>query len=170
MNRARTPNISLQRTGARAPAAELGSFARASVVTAVLAVIGFSLTVGVVEACDCFEPEDLKAAVAAADAVFVGEVVSVDVEENATLPPPQFVRFKATEAWKGVRSADVGVATGGDGDCSAFRFEVGKRYLVFAKRDPQTLSTGLCMGNRWIWRDLELSDIRKWRAGKKLTK
>jgi len=166
----RRPNIGLQRTSACGLAAEAAWFARASIVTAVVALIGFGLSVAVVAACDCFEPQDFKAAVSAADAVFVGEVVSVDVGSNATLPSPRFVRFKATEAWKGVRTADVGVATGGDGECSAFRFEVGKRYLVFAKRDSQTLSTGLCMGNRWIWRDLELSGIRKWRAGKKLGK
>ena len=165
------PNIGLQRTSSlRLAAAEAGSFARASIAAAMLFWVGMVLTVRSAAACDCFDPPDVKAAVGSADAVFVGEVVSVHVGNNGTLPPPQIVRFKATEAWKGIRASDVTVATGGAGDCSLFAFEPGKRYLVFAKRLREELSTGLCMGNVWVWREAVLDDIRKWHSGKKLTK
>jgi hypothetical protein len=167
---AESPNIGLQRTSACGLAAEAGSFARVSMVTAVLVGVGIVLTVRSAVACDCFEPSDLKSAVSSADAVFVGEVVSIDVKDNGYSNPPQIVRFKATEAWKGVRSPDVTVSTGGVWDCEEFAFEAGKRYLVFAKRSREGLSTAQCMGNFWVWRDYELRDIRKLRSGKKLTK
>ena len=167
---AATANIGLQRTAPCGLAAEAGSFARRKSAIAPVIVSVILAISRIASACDCFEPQftpenNPKKAVAGAEAVFAGEVVSIEKRPGA-----QLVRFRVSEAWKGVENPDVTVTTYGDGECFAFEFVTGKKYLVFADRSSGGLHTGQCMNNRWIWREYELRYMRNWRAGKKFAK
>ncbi len=74
----------------------------------------------------------------------VGELISVELEEH---PPFMQVSFENTRTYKGPQGEAVELRTGlGGGDCG-FRFEVGKRYLVYAFADESgELSTSICSG------------------------
>lgn len=71
-----------------------------------------------------------------------GDVVPANLEETT---PVMQVSFSVSRSYRGVQQQNVQVETGlGGGDCG-FRFEKGKRYLVYAyKNDSGRLSTGIC--------------------------
>ncbi len=71
-----------------------------------------------------------------------GDVVPADLEEST---PVMQVSFRVSRSYRGVQQQAVKVETGlGGGDCG-FRFEKGKKYLVYAyKDDSGRLSTGIC--------------------------
>jgi hypothetical protein len=113
--------------------------------------------------CSCV-PLDVAAAVQAADAVFVGSVVSVRdtmVDRGSTHGAWRMrrVTLRVVRSWKGAETRDAVVLTGmGDGDCG-FPFERGQSYLVYAhSRDPGVLSASICGRTRSLQRaaaDLE---------------
>lgn len=105
-----------------------------------------------VAACSCLRPpidteENLRTAVATsvgeADAVFSGEVIEMD---GLT------VKFKVKKAWKGDVKDKVSMATGAlkseDGfllsSMCDYKFELGRKYLVFANASEGKLKASKC--------------------------
>jgi hypothetical protein len=72
----------------------------------------------------------------------VGSAVPANLEESS---PVISVTFSDTHFYKGVKRQTVQIETGlGGGDCG-FRFELKRRYLVYAyKEENGRLSTGIC--------------------------
>jgi len=82
----------------------------------------------------------------ASHAVFAGRVVKIQsmVSEDGS-HHGYFVTLRSERVWKGsTRSRVARVVTGGS--TCGFRFEKGRRYLVYADRwfNSDTLTTGLC--------------------------
>ena len=98
------------------------------------------------DACSCVAGLPICQTFWQADAVFAGEVLSIDpVPEGAD---PGFsrkrVRFRVQQAWRGEVEGEVEIRTGaGGGDCG-YRFEKGETYLVYAHGNGVTLSTSIC--------------------------
>ena len=98
------------------------------------------------DACSCVGGLPICQTFWEADAVFAGEVLSIDpVPEGAD---PGFsrkrVRFRVQQAWRGGVEGEVEIRTGaGGGDCG-YRFERGGTYLVYAHGHEGTLSTSIC--------------------------
>ena len=83
------------------------------------------------------------------DAVFSGEVVSIEPGERATdVSPPSLgrVTFEVEESWKGTLEESVDVYGHGPGASCGIKFDEGKSYLVYARRSGGggSLQTGLC--------------------------
>jgi hypothetical protein len=98
--------------------------------------------------CSCAGPRDVPSALASAQAVFTGRVVSVRDTTVQTDHGPwrrRRVMLRVDRAWKGVEAETVTVLTGwGGGDCG-FPFERGESYLVYAHGRPgEVLGTGIC--------------------------
>ena len=87
----------------------------------------------VAHACKCAEPEAPSAALASAQAVFQGEVASIDDSGSERL-----VTLRVPKAWKGIESAEeVRVRTRKESAACGFPFEVGQSYLIYAaKAEP----------------------------------
>jgi len=103
-------------------------------------------------ACSCLRPpinteENLKTAVATSlredDAIFSGEVIGTD---GLT------IKFKVEKTWKGDVKDEVSIGTGAvkseDGfllsSMCDYKFELGKKYLIFAKVSKGKLKTSKC--------------------------
>ena len=102
--------------------------------------------------CSCISPGTLAEAIADADAVI--EVVPSAVRDTAlavdsSVAGPRNSRYRiytmlVQRRWKGVKRDSVQIMTGtGGGDCG-YRFEVGVRYVVFARQGAKYLGTSIC--------------------------
>lgn len=118
---------------------------------------------GEAHACTCAGGSDASAAYAGADAVFAGEMVRGGLED----PDPSDgtmmggVEFRVIDAWKGV-SGESAVLYGQEmvyyggveegemvvGSSCAYIFVRGERYLVYADRHKDGLTTGICDGTK----------------------
>jgi Carboxypeptidase regulatory-like domain len=100
-----------------------------------------------VNACSCASPGTPCESYGHANAVFVGTVTGVSTEKrskNETGWTPLAFKFAVEHSYLGVEGTEVEVFTGrGGGDCG-FGFAVGKRYLVYAYRSENRLSTSIC--------------------------
>lgn len=101
-------------------------------------------------ACSCLPPGPPADALRDSAAVFAGEAVSVDArrapgEADDTSPMSYDVRFRVSEAWKGIDGETVTVTTAGSSAACGIAFEEGADYLVYAYRpEGGELMTGLC--------------------------
>ena len=91
-------------------------------------------------ACSCVERSPCQT-FAAASAVFVGDVISV--QQGAT---EVVARLQVRHVWKGQLDEIVSVRGGSSGSSCDVHFEVGQRRLVFAGGAAGSLSTWLCAG------------------------
>ena len=92
-----------------------------------------------------------------ASAVFSGTVISERVSEQPKQTDrneveidwaPRAVKFSIEQAYSGVTGTEVEVFTGrGGGDCG-YSFRSGQRYLVYAYRYKDKLTTGICTRTR----------------------
>ena len=111
-------------------------------------------------ACSCMNPGTPCESYGKAAAVFVGTVTGVrdstqqiakEVAERRKLGDlggldwgPMAFKFSVEQAYLGVAGSEVEIFTGnGAGDCG-FRFQPGQRYLVYAYRYKDRLSTSIC--------------------------
>ena len=85
------------------------------------------------EACSCVPSSSPCAVYQGADAVFIGTATAKEVIKSAK--PNIRVQLNVDETFKGTSSQQETVAN--EGLCE-FHFEVGKTYLVYAKRDKET--------------------------------
>jgi hypothetical protein len=92
-------------------------------------------------ACDFPDPPAPETALDEANAVFSGELVSI--ESAANDPSGQYVSatFEVERAWKGIDASPVSVETHGDAATCGFPFEKGRSYLVYAQSDGSPLTT-----------------------------
>jgi hypothetical protein len=86
--------------------------------------------------CSCLPPPPPREALAQADAVFAGRVVSV-VRHEAEDPghpggPHLEVRIVPTRRWKAAAADTVTVRTATDSAACGFPFQEGEEYLVYA--------------------------------------
>ncbi len=106
-------------------------------------------------ACSCGGPTSACEAFWGTPVVFLGTALDVHMkwsgfgdDKHSYVEEHRSALFEVEEAFKGIRESErvVEVGTGmGGGDCG-YDFESGKRYLVFAERDPDDgrLWTGIC--------------------------
>jgi Carboxypeptidase regulatory-like domain len=94
-------------------------------------------------ACSCAGPGAPCAEAWRADAVFVGNVVSISSTAGRR------VELAVIEPFRGFQLSQVIVETGaGGGDCG-YPFEIGQSYLVYAHRTPEGhLTTSICSRTR----------------------
>jgi hypothetical protein len=83
------------------------------------------------------------------DAMFSGEVVSIEPGERAAnVSPPSLgrVTFEVEDSWEGGLEGTVDVYGHGPGASCGIKFDEGKSYLVYARRSGggDSLQTGLC--------------------------
>lgn len=88
-------------------------------------------------ACSCEQPPPPQEALANADAVFSGRVISVESADTTDL-----VRLRVQDAWKGVEREEV-VIRSGPGNCAIY-FVLDHDYLVYAYDDDGELVTNMC--------------------------
>ena len=97
-------------------------------------------------ACSCMAPGTPCEAYGKATAVFVGTVTGVrdSQVQQATDWTPLAFKFSVEQAYLGVAGSEVEIFTGnGAGDCG-YTFQPGQRYLVYAYRYKDKLSTSIC--------------------------
>ena len=96
-----------------------------------------TLDVGPAYACSCMDVP-LKNDIRDADAVFSGEVRSIDEEApgggSGIMAAPGRITFAVEDSWKGVTAETVYVYGQGDGANCYNIFEEGEAYLVYASR------------------------------------
>lgn len=107
----------------------------------------FILSAGDVFACSCALPtkqslsKQIKRSYQNSTAVFYGEVTEI------TQKPENYyvtVKLKVERSWKNQAKSEVIIQTGrGGGDCG-YRFEIGKKYLVYAHGSESSLGTNIC--------------------------
>jgi hypothetical protein len=108
--------------------------------------------------CSCSKPRDFAELYGWGDAIFEGEVVSIQFVDVQTLvdgpdgrPNPyaqtlQHTRFRVLRYWKGPRDEFIVIRTSAsDAGMCGWRFEPGQRLRVIAHRDSDGVwSTGYC--------------------------
>lgn len=95
-----------------------------------------ALDVGPAYACSCMDAP-LENDIRRSDAVFSGEVRSIDEEATAGgggMAAPGRITFAVEDSWKGVATESVDVYGQGDGVNCYNTFEEGEAYLVYASR------------------------------------
>jgi hypothetical protein len=95
-------------------------------------------SMGLAWACSCAEPPPVADALAEADQVFYGEVLSIDGPAGlgcggVSSADPMAVRIEVRDAWKGTSAGEtVTVETARDGASCGVDFVEGETWLVYA--------------------------------------
>lgn len=123
---------------------------RCLLLLVLMPAVFFALPAGVSSACTCAMTTRAQAT-ANADVVFKGTVVG---EEDPDGGGPYissgrdvFYAFDVDEVVKGAADDPAQVVTAAEGASCGADFVVGRRYLVFADRDGERLTSSLCSGN-----------------------
>jgi hypothetical protein len=83
------------------------------------------------------------------DAIFAGTVTAVSPLEPARPYSQRLVRFATVRGFRGVEETMVEVVTASDDGGCGYRFEIGRQYLVYARRGQQgRLTTSICSRTR----------------------
>lgn len=95
--------------------------------------------------CSC-SPPSIPNAIERADAIFSGQVVSIDLMDESFGWYGARVELRVFRGWKGRSGSRAVVFTEPSSAACGFPFRVGERYLVFARRvgEDRRLGTGLC--------------------------
>ncbi len=104
------------------------------VLALVMSLLFVTLDVGPAYACSCMDVP-LENDIRDSDAVFSGEVRSIDEEATAGgggMAAPGRISFAVQDFWKGVTTETVDVYGQGDGANCYNLFEEGEAYLVYA--------------------------------------
>src|SRR5215217_7008112 len=108
------------------------------------------LTSGNVNACTCGGTGGPCESYGSAAAVFVGTVVSaranerVRTDRNEVDWVPKAVKFSIEQSYLGVAGTELEVFTGRGGSDCGYGFKIGQRYLVYAYRYENKLTTSIC--------------------------
>lgn len=121
---------------------------RAVIVRTSLALFTLLLSTATAVACSCMGNRARCQSFWEANAVFSGQVISINIESEGDRYGRQrrVVRLFVKESFRGVSVPEVEVITGlGGGDCG-FGFQIGKDYLVYAyeRETDHKLETGIC--------------------------
>lgn len=101
-------------------------------------------------ACSCLPPPPPCEAYRETPAIFIARVTGIITETGSDGAPAEFARIAVEQALKGITQTEIKMWQGtASGDCS-FRFEQGKRYLIYANYDEEsrTYHTNTCMRSR----------------------
>src|ERR1700752_2447830 len=109
----------------------------------------------IVNACTCGGGGAPCESYGTASAVFAGTVIGERVSKQPKQGDrteidwiPRAVKFSVEQAYSGVTGTEVEVYTGrGGGDCG-YGFQIGQRYLVYAYRHEDRLTTSICTRTR----------------------
>lgn len=102
----------------------------------VMSLLLVTVDAGPAYACSCMDVP-LKNDIRKADALFSGEVRSIDEKATAgsgVMAAPGRITFAVEDSWKGVTTETVDVYGQGDGVNCYNLFEEGETYLVYASR------------------------------------
>lgn len=118
-------------------------------------VIVVLLTSPTANACTCAGNHPPCESYGTASAVFVGTVTAERMNKQPKQDErteidwiPRAVKFSVEQAYSGVTGTEVEVFTGrGGGDCG-YGFKIGQRYLVYAYRSEDKLTTSICTRTR----------------------
>ncbi|WP_172252584.1 hypothetical protein [Saccharibacillus deserti] len=120
----------------------------------VLAGIGGSLAVKPIPAyaCTC-AIIDTEEAAGYADTIFSGTAVDrrespIGSDGGRSSADPVYYRFEVDTAWKGEAYEKMTLSTEMSSESCGADFKMGEKYLVFARKDGNMLTTGLCSGNQ----------------------
>jgi len=108
-------------------------------------IVFFLLGASSVSACSCMMEstksisKKVKEAFTQSSAVFYGEVLEVNRQENSVS-----VKFRVSSSWKGKFSGEVIVQTAENSAMCGYNFEIGKRYLVYANGESDKFQTNIC--------------------------
>ncbi len=96
-------------------------------------------------ACSCAfndEPVEMQIQKAFADseAVFSGEVISIEPKDEFTLS----IKIKTSQVWKGEELEEFTVNTANQSAMCGYYFVVGRKYLVYANQSDEVLMTTNC--------------------------
>ena len=98
-------------------------------------------------ACSCLAPEtdDLRILVKKdykdSTAVFSGEVIEITKDKTAMRLR---VKFRRDKSWKGGVPAEFTITTADNSAMCGYNFELGKKYLVYARGEKSALRAELC--------------------------
>jgi hypothetical protein len=118
----------------------------------VIVLLGVIITLSYnVNACTCAGSGSPCESYGSAAAVFAGTVVSTRTNQRSKEAAraeddwaPRAFKFSVEQAYLGVVGTEVEIFTGnGGGDCG-YQFSIGQRYLVYAYRYKDKLTTGIC--------------------------
>ncbi len=104
-----------------------------------------ALTASDIFACSCYPQEDIpiekqvKNAYTKSSSVFVGEVVEVIKKPNV-----YSIKFKVEKTWNKKLQREITISTAKDSAACGYKFEVGKKYLVYANGESNNLATNIC--------------------------
>lgn len=124
----------------------------------------FVLNASSVFACSCLPMEDksidekVRAEYSNSTGVFSGEVLQVIKEIGANQIK---VKFRVKEAWKGKFSRQTIIKTVQDSAACGYKFEVGKKYLVFAAGEENNLRTDICTRTSLLKPNKDVSILNK---------
>ncbi len=111
-----------------------------------MALIVLLLSVRTVRACSCAPPPPIDEAFAAADAVFLGEVIAQEAEDPYS-DGMRAINFRVIQSWRGVAGTEVGVLTPASCASCGIDSEVGDRFVLYARVNPfedNRLTISLC--------------------------
>lgn len=123
-------------------AGNLGNRVAGAALILALAALALRFDGTPVAACSCIQLSPTQA-FERADTVFVGEATEMKVRRGIfgqSSIDPTTVEFAVSEVWKGARQESITIRTVRSEVSCGFEFEIGLKYLVYA-RDGQT---GLC--------------------------
>ena len=104
-----------------------------------------ALTVSDIFACSCFPQEEIpierqvRDAYQKSSAVFVGKVIKVNEKSDVVL-----VRFRVEKIWNNKFQGEITVSTAKDSAACGYKFEIGKKYLVYSDGKNNNLTTNIC--------------------------
>lgn len=126
-------------------------------VVSILAVLAL-VTPSPAGACSCMGPGPACQAAWAVDAVFVGQVTSLD-----TVGESRIARMQVLESFRGTVPPVADVHTAKDGGMCGFNFVVGQTYVIYARASDGRLTTGICSGTALLSQtaDADLDYLRR---------
>jgi hypothetical protein len=118
--------------------------------SALLAAVALIASAGVIEACTCYSSDSPAACelYTGAGVAFVGRAIHVPPDRAAGR-----VRFRLTQALKGVAGSEVSVLNDESGVGCGYQFEQGQDYVVFATRNAEgEIEIARCSSTIWMVR------------------
>lgn len=111
-----------------------------------LVIILLMVNQRIVIACTCISPITPQEALESSTAVFVGKVVSTEVQDGIiiTTADPVTVTFEVSKSWKGSNLKTLVLTTPRDGTSCGYNFEEGETYIVYAQGTEDQLNTHIC--------------------------
>ena len=108
---------------------------------AIIVVVALQASAGRTYACSCVPPRPPLEALARADSVFSGEVVSMKEPRGLMVSStdPITVEFRVNAVWKGEMHETMFIETAWSSASCGFEFALNERYIVYAREGRTSL-------------------------------